>query len=171
MDKILQSIADFCGSENQGGILAVRYISTAWINQNLYEPMVGPVYGQTFEVALQPTYDWLTMPLLPKGRGWKEKGIFSKQGDHYQQTVEGTIPRRTEALVAELRKMQRHRFILRIEDRNGQDWILGTFATPFRILVDFSTGDNPSGSNGIKIRFYCDTLQPAPAYDPPLVVL
>lgn len=150
---------------NLGGLTHVEYAPTTWVNRNLYDPIIS-VEGNWQKAIEFETGNWLSLPLLTDRRNWNERGIRTEQGMHYEQTVGGTIPALRPEASIEIAEMEEYRFLLRLLDRNGQYWILGTLDNPFDFIVEAASGDARNGLNNYSVQFRCVTRRRAYGYVP-----
>jgi len=161
----LIGLSRFCSTQNILGFVLLEYIPLASIDQSAYEDLI--LNNSTFLTAVPLLADeaWLSVPLLPKARLWNENPQTNKQGTSYTQRVGGTIKYMEPAASAELERMAEHDFILRVKDKNGQLWLLGSFDFPFKLIAPGTTGSSSVG-NGYKLDFQAVTPTRAKAYGP-----
>lgn len=156
----LTGISNLCGQLNLAGLQKVEYVPTTWVDVAGYNDIVVPGHTRLEAVPLDSGKAWLTMPLLPAGKLWSESPDRSAQGKSYEQQVAGTTPRLTHAASGELEQMDEYRYLLRLTDRNGLMWILGTLNTPFDFSHQQNTGDE-TGLAAYTVRWVSATRRKA----------
>lgn len=136
----MQSITDYCGV-NIPGLYTIEYASVTTIDADVYrQRLVGHAWvsGIPFE-----TGTWLSAPVfLRSDQLWTQTARESEQGRSYVNRVSGTTPRLRVEADEQLEEMANHPFILRLKDRNGNYWLLGTLETPFYFRASSTTGSN-----------------------------
>lgn len=149
----LQSISNFCGS-NIPGVYSIEYAPTAWIDTSFYQPQLdGHVW--TGIIAFT-TGNWLRMPVFYRpDQLWTQEQSDSQQGRSYQNTVRGTTPQLRVAVDAQLEQMPNYQYLLRLQDRNGNYWKLGTLETPFTFSCRSTAGNN-SQRNQYEMNFQAE---------------
>lgn len=162
----LTSISQFCGSLNLGSLQYIEYALIADIDKTSYAEIVSGGYNFQKEIAFKDGATWLKMPVLQTKRRWEEKGIRGKHGPSYDQLVQGIVPHLRPSVAGEFDRMAHRQFILRITDRNGQPWLLGSPSSPFLFTVLGTTGDSNVGLNSYAIRFYSKTPRKMTGYVP-----
>ena len=160
----LQSLSNFCGKLNLGGLITLEYAPTRWINRGAYEQIISAGYNWQ-KTVLFNYGDWLTAPVLIKGKLWKESYKRNKQGGYYSQDVNGILPFMRPEVSGEFDKMERLTFLLKLKDGNGKDWLLGTLDSPFEFQVKNTTGGE-GDLNHYAIRFVSETAKKAFGYVP-----
>ncbi len=160
----LQGIIKYCGILNVGGLYIVEYAPVDWIDAASYEPLISSTGNWLYEIPFS-TGDWLKMPLLPTGRNWQENSARQNQGSRYQNQVSGTVPKLRPEANLELQQMEELDFILKIEDRNGQPWILGTLDAPIRFKADAGSADE-NGLSSYQIQFFSEAKHRSAGYIP-----
>lgn len=161
----LTGISNLCGQLNLAGLRKVEYVPTTWVDVAGYNDIVVPGHTRLEAVPLDSGKAWLTMPLLPLGKLWNESSDRNAQGKSYEQQVSGATPLLTHAASGELEQMDEYRYLLRLTDRNGLMWVLGTLNTPF----DFSHAQTTQDENGLaaySVRWVSVTQRKAPGFSP-----
>lgn len=165
MSQLLNSITPFCGTRNIPGITKLEYLPIDWLDDGDYEEVI---YQGNFQKAINPTLggqSWLTLPFFA-GATWTEAADSSAFGNVFTQEISGVIPKMTAAQQSELEKMGRHRFILRITDRNGLVWLVGRKEEPLQFFANSNAGSISGAGNGHQFRFTGATSRPAVTYFP-----
>lgn len=160
----LQGLLHFCGNRNLGGLMIVEYAPIGWIDISRYEPMRSSSGNWLYAIPFS-TGDWLKMPLLPNGKNWEENSTRRDQGSRFNGQVSGTVPRLQPAASYELQQMEELDFLVKLQDRNGQPWLLGTLEAPLRFKADAGTADE-NGLNSYRIQFLSQSKQRAAGYAP-----
>jgi len=147
----LESISNFCGA-NIPGVLYIEYLPTLWVDADVYAPRVLDHVVQG-ELPLREG-QWLRMPVLPGGveSVWQQTQRDTPQGRSYDNQVQGTTPQLRHTVDAQFQQMPNYAYILRLTDRNGKLWLLGTLETPFYFSVSSTTGGG-GGRNQYSIQF------------------
>lgn len=167
MNTSLTAISAFC-AENIGSLRSIEYASTAWVNQSTYDQRLSGAYN--WQSTIEFTEEgWKKLPILPGNEKlWSEAERQTTQGKHYEQTVQAITPKMRPEVSGELMKMRNHRYLIRLTDKNGQPWILGTLEHPFRLIAAASTGSNTAGYNNYSLQFRNQTPTRAAGYVPVL---
>ncbi len=160
----LNGLSHYCPTSNRGGFHTLEYAPIHWISSNAFEPL-ATAQGNWLYNILFTTGTWLKAPLLPKKRAWDEQSRSNAQGPWYAQQLEANTPKLRPTVTAELERMEKMRFLLKIEDKNGQPWILGSLEAPFEFKADASTG-NSGDLNYYALRFSCSTPHRARGFNP-----
>lgn len=160
----LQGLSQHC-DRNLPGMITLRYAPLYSINVGAHDPLVKPGNLVTTAIPFLDAYTWLTMPLLPRGRGWQESAAKTEQGPGYAQTISGSLRNMRPAASEEIEEMEGLRFVLWLIDRNGNDWLIGTPEAPLEFVVEASTGDD-GGLNAYSVRFQGSTPRRAAGYAP-----
>jgi hypothetical protein len=115
--------------------------------------------------------------VLEEGEYWKEmystrnKAAFSepqqKEGSKiiYNQSVQGYIPKSSQALANNLANGKRQQYAVVAKDNNGELRWIGTKKNPCLFNYSFTTNAMITGGNGYTYNFYRRSHQPAPSYD------
>lgn len=159
----LKGISEYCGQLNLGGLVLIEYAPVHWI----YPPSLDPIiHNWNHQTDIQ-FYEgaWLKAPVLPSRRIWKEVQRSNEQGPYYEQSIEGIVPNLKPPIAEEFQQMAQMRFLLRLEDRNQQKWLLGSLDSPFEFSTSGSTG-NTGERNGHNIRFSSQTARKAYGFNP-----
>lgn len=157
----LTALSEYC-DWNLSGLLKIEYAPTSWVNRTLYNKAVSAA-GQWKTEVVFSTGDWLILPLLPT-EVWEERQQRDAQGVSYVHVVSGVVPALRPAASRLLHCMSSYRYLLRLRDRNGQPWILGTLDFPFDFAYQAQTGDRGSGLNSYEVTFSARMPQPASGY-------
>ena len=145
----LTSIADFC-SQNIPGTLFVEYAPIEWVNSDsFYDWYV--TNSNLSEFPWAGAYNWLKLPLLGSSIRWKEEMVDTPDGSAFKHQIGGVIPHMRENVHAVFEETERHRFILKITDKNNRSWTLGTPDAPLRF--SFAAENVDSSSNSYQVDF------------------
>lgn len=140
----LESILGYCGITNPPGANKIEYISTSWIDMGSYEELISDAGLFIGTVPLLAGFDWLTMPNIPTQEPWTTDQRSGGDGPYYDQTVKGVTPLLRPAVSVVFNKMANHRFLVRLKDKQGQQWLIGTPENP----LDFGTADTVGTPQG-----------------------
>lgn len=160
----LQGLTQHC-DKNLPGMITLRYAPLHYINLAAVDPLVRPGNVVTAAMQFLDDNDWLSMPLLPRGRVWEEAGNPDEQGTSYAQQLQGNLRNMRPAASGELEEMEGLRFVVWLTDRNGNNWLIGTPEAPLNFVVVASTADD-GGLNAYSIRFTGATPRRAAGYEP-----
>lgn len=162
MAEELTGLAHLC-EKNIGGLRTIEYVPLSDVVDDIDHIVLD--HNQQVDV-LRPGKVWLQARIQTTNKGWTETERLTKQGEYYEQEVRGVLPGHTTAIAEELRKMDGHTYILRLLDRSGQYWILGSRQHPFLFSRRMTTGNRSSGFKGHTLRWLCQTSRPALGYVP-----
>lgn len=153
-----QSISSFCAS-NLPGLLTIEYAPVAWIDTDAYLRRVANQVWQSGVPFSEGT--WLQLPILDrKDHIWTQSQRTSSQGPSYQQQVSGLTPKLRVAVENEFAKMALVPFLLRLRDRNGNYWKLGTVESPFYFTTNGTSGGGGQ-RNQYEVTFQAETSERA----------
>ncbi len=164
MSYDLIGLSSLCKT-NLAGLQSVEYLPTTWIDRSAYEYILAGNYNWQATIPIS-NGDWLKAPLVVYQNLWSEVHKPDKHGGYYDQTVNGQLAGWTPAATNELQKMENHTFLLRLTDKEKQQWILGTLEHPFRFTGNSSTGRKVGNFKGHNIRWYSKTRRRASGYVP-----
>lgn len=135
----LQSISNFCG-KNLPGLYTIEYAPTDIINTELYtQRLDGHAWVSGIPFA---SGSWLQAPVFFRAdQLWQQNQRESPQGRSYTNLVSGLTPKLSLAVEEQLEQMANHAYLLRLLDRNGKYWLLGTLETPFYFTASSSSGN------------------------------
>ena len=154
-------------SSNFGGLQSIEYASTSWIDPSSFSPIISSTYNFQQAFSFFPGFDWLKLPVLPKEDRWRETENNSEQGPSYRQEITGITPALRPVVHGEFAKMAQHDFLIRLTDRNGQVWLIGTLDEPLQFSSSGASGQH-GGRNRYQIRFSGRTSRPAFGFVPVL---
>lgn len=162
----LSGLSNFCGIDNQGGLISIEYAPTAWIDPATFEPLI---LNWNWQRDVDFTEGgWLLAYLTSDKQIWNEDQQPGRgQGKYYRQRVDGVAPNLIPAVAGEFDEMANYRYLLRLTDRDGRKWLLGTLESPF----DFSTGATTGTSGQLKhheVRWESETPHKAYGFVPVL---
>lgn len=159
---MLTGIAEYCATLNVPGLRRIEYAPIAWVDAASYTKVISSAHNWQYAVPFSMG-DWLRAYVLPVGRLWQEREQRSPQGAFWQVEAGGNTPRLRPQVHGELQEMSQHRFLLRLTDRNGIPWILGTLESPFGFQA--SANSNPT-SNEYNLRWVSEMPHRAYGYQP-----
>ena len=151
MSVELESIDDYCGTINIGGLKTIQYIPVSWISN--FPDFVNDQYEITDAITLIPGKQILTAKVLLNSLEFNEDQDDSKQGRAYTQEVNGIIPNWTPLLAQQFNLMKDHRFIIIVSDKEDQERIIGTPLYPLRFSSSLKTGKTASNLKHTSIQF------------------
>lgn len=163
----LTGISGFCGTANLPGFSTLKYLPVAWLAAGEYEEIVSSGNLQKEIVPSLGLAVWLTLPFVPiREDGWAQGSTRTDQGAEYQQVVSGILRNMRPAVDAELEIMERHRFLVHLTDRNGQNWLIGRQWEPLQFRCEAELGGQTGGLNSYRFRFEGVTTKRAFGYNP-----
>lgn len=137
----LQGLDKYCSELNLSGLLTIEYAPLRHLDLSAWSPIRTINNNHQFSVIFE-TGTWLKAKVLPNKKLWSENQRVDKQGTSYDQQVRAILPGLKPAGNGELERMSQHRFILRVKDKSGQFWILGSPQYPFFFRTTGTTGEN-----------------------------
>jgi len=146
----LTSISDYCGI-NLGGLSRLLYIPHTWIDAALYSRIVAAQRVHA-EIPLIDEYDWLSLPLLHRGRNFIESPQRSEQGVSYEHSISGVAPHLRSEVTDLLEEMEQYRYLVLLTDRNAKTWLIGTKDAPLSFRAE-ADGGSDSGLNNYRFSF------------------
>jgi hypothetical protein len=147
----LTSISEYCAL-NLGGLIRLQYIPITSVNVAEYSRIVGEDRNWETEIPLIDGAEWLSMPLLHKGRSFGETPQRSDQGVAYELSIEGIIPSLRPEATDVLEAMENYRFLILLTDRNRRPWLIGTLDFPLSFSAA-AIGGSDTGLNNYRISF------------------
>lgn len=162
----LQSIDNFCGAMNLAGLVKIEYAPTHWIYAPDFERIITDAGNWQYNISFS-TGTWLTASVRPAGRLWNESPQNAGQGPYYRQEVRGIAPKLRPDVSRQLEQMEKMGFLIKLQDRNGQAWLLGTLENPFFFQAGATTGDE-AGFNNYELIWASETKFRAAGFVPVL---
>jgi hypothetical protein len=146
----LQSISTFCSS-NIPGLYSIEYAPTTLIDADVYRQRIdGHVWDSGVPFS---SGGWLSFPAFYRpDQLWSQTQRDSTQGRSYDNVVSGSTPSLRVEVDEQFAQMDDYAYLLRLKDRNGKYWLLGTLENPFYFLVNSSSGSGGS-RNGYDFEF------------------
>jgi len=162
----ISSISDFCGQLNLAGLVKIEYAPVHWIYAAEFERIITDAGNWQYTISFT-TGSWLTASVRPAGRLWNESPQNAPQGVFYRQEVRAIAPKLRPEVSAVMARMEKMGFILKLQDRNGNPWILGDLDHPFFFLASASTADE-TGLNSYELTWTNNTPRRAAGFVPVL---
>ncbi len=156
----LVSIENFCGQANPSGLRTIEYVPTTWVNDEAYEELINSTYQISGGLPLA-SFDWLRLPIIPFGEPWRETQQRSAQGNSFLQSIQAITPRLRHEVSGQLNAMAEYAFLVRLTDRHGQQWLIGTLESPLSFTANSEIGADQGGLNHYSIEFSGQTPQRA----------
>lgn len=162
MELQLNSISRLCDL-SLPGVLLVEYLPLAWVfDFNPIRTSGNVLANEVVVVAQDPVVDWLSVPLLINTRTWQERSARQLQGNFYEQEISGVTPKLRPSVTGLFAKMEKIRYLLRLTDRVGQQWVLGDPDHPFEFRATASLQQD----NQYRITFRSTTKTRAAGFVP-----
>ena len=161
----LDSLNSFCNELNVPGLVTIEYAPVNWLSVDDWDEIRTTAGNHQTQVIFLPGRDWLRASVLPRNRAWSEGSSRSQQGQSYQQTISGITPKLRPSVTATLERMEKVGYILRIIDRNGQPWLIGTPEQRLYFQATADAGDE-NGLNAYDITWAGPTVRRAAGYVP-----
>lgn len=158
---MLTGLTSYC-EINRGGLRTLEYFPIHDIDQSASRQIISAAGVWQFALSFT-TGDWLSLPYLPREDNWQETLDRTVQGESYAQTVSGTIPALRAAASRELQRMERMRFVLKLTDKNGRTWLIGSLEHGLSFRATKQSGST-NGLNSYSFEFQGVQLHPAPSY-------
>lgn len=159
----ITSISDFCNLNLSGGA-ALQYAPVNWLNYDSYEPIL--LSGNLQNALTFAAGDWLTMPVLSGSIEWVEAQQSSEQGNAYEQSISFILRNVRVEVEPVLEAMAYLRYVIKLVDRNGKTWLIGTPEHGLAFSSDGSIGRADSGLNSYQVSFSGFTPKRAHGYVP-----
>lgn len=140
----LQSITEYCSQLNPPGLITIEYVPIGWVDSVNYERIVDSARNWQYDISLLGGATWLKAPVIRQGRLWDERPQTNEQGTAYEQIVSGITPKLRPAVTDQFEQMERMFFLLRIKDKSGQYWLIGTFDHPLAFSASATSGSGTS---------------------------
>lgn len=160
----LQGLSKHCGI-NRPGPATIRYAPIAWIDAAAYVHAVTSANNWQIAIPFLGVYDWLTMPAFESGKGVGEQPGRTDQGKVYTPEVNGILRNMKPTVTGELEEMEEHRFLVRVTDANGNEWLLGTLDAPLDFQAEATDGED-NGLNSYRFRFGAQVPHRMAGYSP-----
>lgn len=158
----LVSISEYCNA-NLGGARKLQYVPTEQINLNTSRQIISDAGEWVFAVQLS-SGSWLDMPVFDIIR-WDQNSDEVQGVSVQEQRIRTTIQRMRPSVSVQLNQMEHLRFVLRLTDRNGEEWLIGDLAEGLQFRSQETTSDQ-AGLNAYTIEFSGLTLRKAAKYAP-----
>lgn len=165
MANEIQSLLPFCAEPNLGGYRQLSYVPTHWIDTATYDDLVDRG-GKWLKAISFEQGDWLTLPVQFTQRQWEQTQTASKQGNPYDNILQGVIQNMKPSVSVELEKMSHLAFLVRLLDYNNQSWLIGTLESPLRFRYQQLTGGGINESKNYRFRFFSESAHTAYEYAP-----
>lgn len=159
-----------CGSVNQPGLIQLEYLPTAWVNKNAYlPPLISSAWNWQRDIPIISGFSWLTVQVqgLKEKQIWNETQVRDLQGKYYRQSIVAEVPNLLPAVAKTMNETAEYRFLVRLTDKLGQPWLIGTLDDPLDFFADGTTG----AAGALKhhaIRFGGETKRKAYGFKPVL---
>lgn len=157
----MKDIEAFTG-DNMGGIEKFRYIPADDVeeipeaNNHLIEDVI----------ILKAGKQWYNAVCTLGTTGYSEKQAETDQGQSYDKSLTGFVPKDSPEMAALFDEMENQRYIIDYTDNNGYRKIIGSLTEPVRFKADGETKTDASGRNGHVITFYSLGSHKSYFYDP-----
>lgn len=167
MSNIISAISLNCGEVNLPGLKSLLILPVDWLDDGEYEEVI---LNGNFQKAINPTLggqQWISLPFFPaSGDGWSQAQRLTDQGHEYQQEINGIIPKLATIREHELERMSRHRYLVRLTDKNNRPWLIGRQDQPLDFIASGETASNSGGRNGYAFQLTGTTTRRAFGYVP-----
>lgn len=140
---MLQGLSSFC-EINRGGLQQLDYFPIHQIDLDASKQIISASGVWQFALSFS-SGDWLSLPYLPREDIWQENSNSSLQGVSYQERIAVNSPGLRADASREIQAMERMRFILRLTDKNGRKWLIGSL----KHGLSFRAGQSTGGTNGL----------------------
>jgi len=130
-----------------------------WIDEDAY---LRRVANQVWQSGLAFSEgNWLQLPIFDRrDHVWTQNQRNSVQGPNYEQVVAGITPQLRVEVEDQFAKMALLPFLLRLRDRNGNYWKLGSLESPF-YFTSTATSGGGGQRNQYEITFRSETPERA----------
>lgn len=158
---MLTGLTSYC-EINRGGLRSLEYIPIHQIDRAASREIISPAGVWLFALSFT-SGEWLSMPYLPREDVWQEQLDRNLQGESYTQRISGTLSGLRPDASRELQQMERMRFVVKLTDKNGRTWLIGSL----RHGLSFTTTKTSGATNGLNnyfFEFQGAQLYPAPSY-------
>lgn len=124
----------------------------------------------TAPVKIRPGSAFRYYDLQKDSIRWSEVQKGDRQGDYYEQVLEGYRPKNEPEHNHELYKLKSGYYILFYQDNTGQTRLLGDIVHPFFFRSASGIDKDPGAKNGATWRFEAKSPRPAPFVDPAIEI-
>lgn len=160
---MLSGLSKYCGV-NLGGVILLEYAPLILVDKSSYVPIYSSG-NLLYNILFLEGGEWLSAPVLSGSTRWAEGENRNDQGSYYEQRLTGIVPKMRPEASSELELMSEYQYLIRLNDKNGKTWLLGTPDHPFYFQSDGTSGDG-TGLNDYGIRFFSDTPWRAKGFVP-----
>lgn len=145
----LTSISELC-RQNIPGTLTVEYAPITWIDTDRFDDWyVTGADPDSFPWS--DNQSWLVLPLLGSSIKWREDMEDTNEGPSFKHQLTGIIPHLNELAHLLLEETSRYPLVLKMTDKNGRSWILGTPDTPLRFSYAAENVDGSTNNYSIQM--------------------
>lgn len=156
---MLQALSDYCPTGMMPGIVTVQYVPTLWVNREIFRNIRTSANIHTQTVQLLQG-NWLSLRLLPNNRLFTETSRLENGLPSYVQKVTGVTPSMRPGSTGVMAETTHYQFLIRLKDRKGNWWLLGTPDNPFTFSYEADTN-----TEGYRISFDAVTERSAAGYN------
>lgn len=136
----LISISEFCSQPNPPGVATIEYLPTDWVDAPSYEKIVNASRNWQYDIPLTVGAEWLSAPIFPSGKLWEEQQRVDAQGTSYEHRITGITPRMRPDVTDQFEQMAQYDYLLRLTDKAGQIWLIGTLEQPMQFSAAATSG-------------------------------
>lgn len=159
------SLTSLCG-QNLPGLQTIEYVPTHWVDAATWRQVYTSGWMWQYEFELIEGASWLTASVLPRPN-WNEQGGRTVQGQRHTGGITAYTPRMRPAAQGVLAAMLEPRWLLRLTDRQGMPWLVGTLEHPCEFGYTATSGGQGRGS-GYELRWSSEAATAAAGYQPEL---
>ena len=105
------------------------------------------------DVDMTLTEDWESVYFTPFTATWQQNGKSGAAGSYFEQTVKFKIPKSLNGTAKYLNALSKKMFMLKVEDMNGEKWIIGLPEEPLMMSFNSGVSEKPDGFNGFEVTF------------------
>lgn len=148
------------------GLLKVEYAPIHWTVPASWRPVISADHNWQYALTFEEGRNWLSAYVLPRPN-WGEAGDKGPHGSSFLTTLTMVTPKLRPTASGLLAAMLEPRWVLKLTDRSGQPWLVGTYDMPASLSYKAQAGGGGRLS-GYELTWTLETDKPAVGYVPVL---
>lgn len=159
----LTSLSTFCAI-NLGGLQKIQYVPITWVDKPAFRRIISGAWNWQEEIPLSEG-EWLEAFSISNRKIWDEKQQQTEFGNYFSQQITGILPGMRPEVAGILEEMSEYRYILKLNARNQNTWLIGSPDEGLEFSADGSTSE-ANGLNAYSISWSGNTVRRAYGYAP-----